>query len=168
MLACAPMHHWHSGHEVFWSVVLIHESWGIKNKEKKRAYIVFITLLLFRESLCFPLVSHRTTRFSLQDAPFPVYISPLFLQPLFLATHPSTVWKWENVAISMINDFLHRIAITGFNQFIIPPSFLGLDSFAVETNWIGFTSRLSRKKILSCLWGLWGLTGQLSFNFLFF
>lgn len=141
------------------------ESWGIKNN--KSAYTFFLPLLLSIEGFSFPQFSHGTTYLcrSIQDAPFAVFISSLFL---FLAAHLSTVWKWENVAISMINGFLHWIAITCFNQFIIPPSFLGLDSFAVETNWIGFTSRLSCKKILSCLWGLWGLIGQLTFNFLIF
>lgn len=120
-----------------------------------------------REGCSFPQVSHGTTQFSVQGAPFPVYISPLFLPSPLLATL-SRVLKWENVAMSVINGFVHWIAITSFNQFIIPPSFLDLDSFAVEINWIGFTSRLFCKKILSCLWGLWGLIGQLRFNFLFF
>lgn len=142
--------------------------WRIKNKNKICLNLFFNSLLLSREGCSFPQVSHGTTQFAIQGVPFPGYISSLFLQSLLLATHPSTVLKRENVAIPVINGFIHWIAITSFNQFIIPPSFLDLDSFAVEINWIGFTSRLSWKKILSCLWGLWGLIGQLRFNFLFF
>lgn len=137
---------------LMWCKPLRVEELRIRKKYAQTFFLIVFYCLFIGCS--FAQVSHGTTQFSIQDAPFPVYASPLFLQPLLLATHPNTVLKWENVAISMINGFIHWIAITSFNQFIIPPSFLDLDSFAVETNWIGFTSRLSCKDILSCLWGL--------------
>lgn len=116
-----PMYHWHSGCELFWGAVLTTERWGIKNKKKMTVH--FLALLFPREGFSFLLIPHGSTCLSIQGVSFPFQISLLSLWSLFLAAHPSRVWKWKNVAISMINGFLHWIAITGFNQFIIPPSF---------------------------------------------